>query len=789
MKPLRSKSTQCSVGFRASFGALALVAAMVSLCVGGATSTGFQVNSQHNGLCDVEAPSEPLLSSVATLCHAHPSPLSSALATHGESYVLLTQSALLSYIEDQTWQYAFPHGPAAALAGVEISDSGRIYFSGTGDGSLRALDANGYKIWSFTPPNEYLRMPVLGPNGNVHVIGTSDAAPGRVVLHSVGASGKEAWQRDFQGEHTLWAPTIDTDGTIYTAMDTSVIALLPDGTPKWQVNVGGEPQRYLVADGRGTILCVTDSNEVVALDHRGKESWRFRAPEPYHLLSPPVLGRDSRLYVPASDGVPETGAWGTLALSDGHEVEWFFPALPMLVDEKGSLIAQTDLHGLEGEHAVYSLSPGGDPSWRVPLKADPVSRTVLSPWGSLLIPMRDRVLAISQDFREPMAEMVLEWLGDTPSATDIEAVKACLERRLSMLFRHYSARQSGDQIIAELPLDAVPGQVRQDVNLGDEGLHPLDPEVEEEGLVQLQRLLVTPGYLEFHRVLEAADADAPNLDGAPGGERLLDRKGNQYLVAPISLPDTPGICHADVRRSQSFHNAGAPVIALTLMSEAALELGRQIKDWDPGESIAIVLDDVVLSTQVLSESLLNALSENPLLLADAAQISVTGVTSMLDAERIARILESGPLPHALELKRFQVRDEMVGLGEEAETQAEAHSDEPAPVQPTETSFPEWRRDLQIGDVLLCRCADSPLFYAPRGPDLLEWTHCGLYVGEDQVVEALASGVSVSDISRGTIHPRPQSRQPGWSPPRRMRAKPPRLSHSSRWAGPTIPSIL
>ena len=49
--------------------------------------------------------------------------------------------------------------------------------------------------------------------------------------------------------------------------------------------------------------------------------------------------------------------------------------------------------------------------------------------------------------------------------------------------------------------------------------------------------------------------------------------------------------------------------------------------------------------------------------------------------------------------------------------------------------PEWRRDLQPGDILVCRSPNSPfLFIAP----LMDWTHVGLYVGEGKVIEAVWS---------------------------------------------------
>jgi len=52
--------------------------------------------------------------------------------------------------------------------------------------------------------------------------------------------------------------------------------------------------------------------------------------------------------------------------------------------------------------------------------------------------------------------------------------------------------------------------------------------------------------------------------------------------------------------------------------------------------------------------------------------------------------------------------------------------------------PEWRRNLQPGDILLCRSPNSPFLYFPPTAATMDWTHVGLYVGEGKVIEAVWS---------------------------------------------------
>jgi PKD repeat protein/cell wall-associated NlpC family hydrolase len=60
----------------------------------------------------------------------------------------------------------------------------------------------------------------------------------------------------------------------------------------------------------------------------------------------------------------------------------------------------------------------------------------------------------------------------------------------------------------------------------------------------------------------------------------------------------------------------------------------------------------------------------------------------------------------------------------------------------EEVVPEWRRDIQPGDLLLSRSV-NPVF--PLGA-IDFWTHVGIYVGNGKVVEAISNGVVETDIT-------------------------------------------
>ncbi|MFC2099568.1 YiiX/YebB-like N1pC/P60 family cysteine hydrolase [Candidatus Bipolaricaulota bacterium] len=64
---------------------------------------------------------------------------------------------------------------------------------------------------------------------------------------------------------------------------------------------------------------------------------------------------------------------------------------------------------------------------------------------------------------------------------------------------------------------------------------------------------------------------------------------------------------------------------------------------------------------------------------------------------------------------------------------------------SDVSVTAWRADIIPGDILLCRTPGSPFHLVPGMDVLMDWTHCGLYVGRGRVVEAVASGVVVTDL--------------------------------------------
>ena len=620
-------------------------------------SVGFQGNPQHNGFVDAVVPSSPFVEYRERLCSGRPNAFAAALAAHGKVVGLLTDTALIIYVEDETHEYPLQREVLEIPGGITISNQGTIYVSGTGDSKLRAISSDGDKIWSFVATNENLFLPVLASRGGVYVLGASTSASGltTVTLHAIAATGQEVWHYDVSGSRTVWAPSVAEDGTVYVAIDETIHAIRANGEQKWETSIGAVPQEYLVVDKDGFILCSTDSNELVALDRRGRISWRFSPPDPYVILSPPVIGREGRLYIPVSEGRPQVSTWGTLALDARRQVDWFFPAMPMAVDAQGMLIAQTELHGWEGDHAVYCLSPNGEPIWEVSLEDDAASRTVIGSDGRVLIPAEDGLVEVSEDSPETMLEIVLAWVGEVPSNDEIAAAVATLSRRFQGAFGRDSARALRDQVIVRIPLAKVSGKVQADHDLGEDSLSYFALSSQSEAKLQeMYKYLLTEGKLEFYAVKKVADPNERLFLSSNDEEVLHDASGEQYLVWRQPLLSETRVCKAAVQERQFGEADGTLYLDLTLDRSDAYVLGQRFDRLDSGDRVAIALDGLVLSAAMVTEAILDALSSDPYVLVNA--ITISPLDSRLQGQLIARVLQAGSLPTSLRVVRYQIRE-------------------------------------------------------------------------------------------------------------------------------------
>lgn len=142
------------------------------------------------------------------------------------------------------------------------------------------------------------------------------SARGRVYRIDV-ATGKELWQVDLDRK-LLSGVGADDKVVVVAARDGTVIALDPNGKPKWTASVGSEAVA-VPAVGEGAVLVRTSSNRIYAFDAQtGHQRWMFTRQNP-----PLVLHQTSLITIDA--GVAYVGAPGGRLIAIGMDngaVRW-----------------------------------------------------------------------------------------------------------------------------------------------------------------------------------------------------------------------------------------------------------------------------------------------------------------------------------------------------------------------------------------------------------------------------------------------------------------------------------
>jgi len=143
--------------------------------------------------------------------------------------------------------------------------------------------------------------PAIAADGTVYA--TTYAAANDLV--AVDTSGNVKWTIPGAGQSDA---AIGADGTVYAENTTTVLAIAPDGSERWEAPIDAPNGGALVIGGDGTIYA-GGSTVVVALDPTGHQKWSLGAPGGQNVAV--VLGPDGTLY--AGDGVGDVLSIDTTA--------------------------------------------------------------------------------------------------------------------------------------------------------------------------------------------------------------------------------------------------------------------------------------------------------------------------------------------------------------------------------------------------------------------------------------------------------------------------------------------
>ncbi len=174
-------------------------------------------------------------------------------------------------------------------------------------------------------------------------------------------------------------------------------------------------------------------------------------------------------------------------------------------------------------------------------------------------------------------------------------------------------------------------------------------------LMEAERLVGQTAILQFHNVITAgvrADSDL----GVPGfRERILrDREGIPYLVEREPILTGAALASAAARIDTAPGAVGRFHIALEFTREGAEQFIAALAGLNPGDRLAVTLDDTVLSAPQITASIKDAAARGWRAVIDTT--TITGHFSRDEARILAISLRAGALPVEL----IAMEQEMIG---------------------------------------------------------------------------------------------------------------------------------
>jgi outer membrane protein assembly factor BamB len=319
------------------------------------------------------------------------------------------------------------------LTSAVAAPDGTLY-AGSDLGLLYALRPDGSVKWSLEAESE-VKTPSVSPDGTIY-IRTGDG-----LLGAVSPEGDLLWS--LPGYPDARPVGFGADGTVYVAQGTSVTALHPDGTGKWQYTAEADVLcRPAVGPDRAAHFTTADGY-LNAVAGNGNLRWRRYIGTATN--SNPAVGTDGTIYIgTGTDGILAVEPWdGALSWAYGigadvNEDPVVGPAGTVYIghygtvwafDYSGTRLWRTDTPNWPGQSitvgqdgVVYScgddvlaLSPSGEILAVSGYSGDWPGAAVL-PGGKIVVQDDGRLVCLSMWTRKASGHLDLEHLVGPPPA-------------------------------------------------------------------------------------------------------------------------------------------------------------------------------------------------------------------------------------------------------------------------------------------------------------------------------------------------------------------------------------
>lgn len=187
------------------------------------------------------------------------------------------------------------------------------------------------------------------------------------------AEGELKWTYDSDAMFLHSSPAIGEDGTIYigdngslSGLDSSLIAVNPDGTLKWKYIAEDIFRSDPVIAEDGTIFAASNDGRLYAINPDGTLKWFYDTAE--YIFSSPAIGRDGTIYFGSCDKKLH-------AVNPDGTSKWSF-ATGGNVSSSPAIASDDTIYVGSDDGILYALEPDGTLKWSFDpigyIDADPV---------------------------------------------------------------------------------------------------------------------------------------------------------------------------------------------------------------------------------------------------------------------------------------------------------------------------------------------------------------------------------------------------------------------------------
>ncbi len=165
------------------------------------------------------------------------------------------------------------------------------------------------------------------------------------------------WKFKMYGYTTSSSPAIDKNGTIYVgSFRDGLFALYPNGTPKWQADIGQVLSSPAIGDD-GTIYVGNDGGRLYAFNPNGTIRWDILLGAGW-AYSSPAIGLNGIIYTATTD------EYSLFAIYPNGTIKWRFQVATGPIYSSPAIADDGTIYIGSNDDYLYAVNPNGTLKWK-----------------------------------------------------------------------------------------------------------------------------------------------------------------------------------------------------------------------------------------------------------------------------------------------------------------------------------------------------------------------------------------------------------------------------------------